>query len=146
MKPRIVYPISPGGTEIKPPPMHRSPRRGTRSPSPARAKTIVPPPQPVVEPQSDIQRLVVALEALRQGKGSESRVEDVKTVPELPKLEIKDSEKELMPLIAGDWLALVSPSMRDLSANATQWWSEVLAASNEYYATWLAASPIDRIS
>ena len=72
IKPRIVYPISPGGTEIKPPPMHGSPRRGTRSPSPVRAKTIVPPPQPVVEPQSDIQRLVVALEALRQGKGSES--------------------------------------------------------------------------
>ena len=51
-----------------------------------------------------------------------------------------------MPLIAGDWLALISPSMRDLSANATQWWSEGLAVSNEYYATWLAASPIDRVS
>ena len=36
--------------------------------------------------------------------------------------------------------------MRDLSANATQWWSEGLAVSNEYYATWLAASPIDRVS
>ena len=149
-RPRIVYPISPGGTEIKPPPQPRTPnKRSTKaSPSPPRIRDdrrgdTDEPPQ-----QSEVQRLTAAIEGaiIRSSRGSEPRVEDVKSIPELPKLEVKDNEKDLTPLIAGDWLALVGPSMRDLSATASTWWSEVTQVSQEYYGQWLSSTPIDRIS
>ena len=148
-KPRIVYPISPGGTEIRPPPPQPSPKRTTRSsPSPSRAKasTVIAPKSSA--PENDLQRLTAVLEgAFRANRGgdSEGKVEDVKAVPELPKLEIKDSEREITPLIAGDWLALIGPSLRDLSAHASQWWQESLGASQAYYAKWLESTPIERL-
>ena len=77
-------------------------------------------------------------------ESTQNRVEDVKTIPELPKLEVKDHEKELMPLIAGDWVTVIGPSLRDLSAQASQWWSEALSAP-DYYAKWLASGPVDRL-
>ena len=138
VRPRIVYPISPGGTEIRPPPVQCSPKKAARStPSPPKPK----PP----EPASDIQKLTAALETAFKSRVSENRVEDVKTIPELPKLEVKDHEKELMPLIAGDWLTVIGPSLRDLSAQASQWWSEALSTAQDYYAKWLASGPVDRL-
>ena len=88
-------------------------------------------------PESDLQRLTAVLEgAFRANRGGdpEGKVEDVKAVPELPKLEIKDSEREIAPLISGDWLALIGPSLRDLSAHDSQWWQQSLGASQAYYA------------
>ena len=51
----------------------------------------------------------------------------------------------MTPLIAGDWLALIGPSLRDLSAHATQWWAEVQEAAQGYYSKWLESSPIGRL-
>ena len=151
VKPRIVYPISPGGTEIKPPPGPRpppskSPKRAAKaSPSPPRPRAPAYPTE-VPESVSDLQKLTAVLEgAFKANRSGDSRVEDVKAVPDLPRLEIKDNEKELTPLIAGDWLAVISPSLRDLSAHASQWWQEVQDAAHTYYGKWLESSPIDRL-
>ena len=70
------------------------------------------------------------------------RVEDVKNIGELPKLEVKETERELTPLIAGDWVALIGPSLRDLSAHASDWWAESLsAAQNIIQSGWI----VDRL-
>ena len=149
IKPRIVYPFSPGGTEIRPPPPQRSPKRIARnSPSPPR-----PPPGTAshhepnqVEPSSEMRQLAVMLGgAIKGSRGGDNWVEDVKAIPELPKLEIKDSERELSPLIAGDWVTVIGPSLRDLSSNATQWWDEVISASKEFYDKWLTVGPMERL-
>ena len=51
-----------------------------------------------------------------------------------------------MPLIAADWLALMGPSLRDSSAQATSsWWVEVVGAGQSYNATWLESSPVGRL-
>ena len=90
--------------------------------------------------------MTAALEgAFKASRAGDSRVEDVKAVLDLPRLEIKENEKELTPLIAGDWLAVISPSLRDLSAHASEWWQEVQEAAQSYYARWLESSPIDRL-
>ena len=149
VKPRIVYPYSPGRkTEIRPPPLRGSPKRNARtSPSPPRS----PPPPPysqdrnTQEPRSEVQQLAEMIgEVIKNAKGSDNKVEDVKTIPELPKLEIKDSERELSPLIAGDWVTVIGPSLRDLSSNATQWWDEVIRVSKEFYDKWLTVGPMER--
>ena len=69
----------------------------------------------------------------------------MKTVPDLPKLEIREQDKELMSVIAGDWLAMIGPSLRDLSSQATAWWAEVVQTSQAYYHRWLESGPIDRL-
>ena len=131
------HPMSPGGTEIKPPPLPKhSPKRATRStPSPTRTKQASLSGSAVADsPESDISKLASVLEnAFRSGKSTDSRVEDVKAIAELPQLEIKDHERELTPAIAGDWLALIGPSLKDLSAHASVWWKEVLDAAQHYY-------------
>ena len=51
---------------------------------------------------------------------------------ELTKLpEIK--EGELGSLVVGDWIALISPTMRDLSGSSSKWWDAVLRATTEAY-------------
>ena len=154
VRPRIVYPFSPGGTEIKPPPLPRSsPKRSYRSsPSPPRSPpgvTVVKdpaPPEGAMSSGSEIRQLANMLgEAIRGSRGSEGRVEDVKAIPELPKLEIKESERELSPLIAGDWITMIGPSLRDLSASATAWWSEVLEVTQSFYERWIGLGPMERL-
>ena len=91
--------MSPGGTEIKPPPPRTSPKRSYRAAtSPPRGKA-----NPTTsEPESDLQKLANVIEgAFKAQRVGEGKIEDVKTVPELPKLDIKEHEKELTPLIAG---------------------------------------------
>ena len=100
---------------------------------------------PKASPTTDLQRLTEVLEGVFKGKSGDNKVEDVKMVPELPRLDMKDNERELMPLIAGDWLATIGPSLRDLSAHATDWWSEVLETAQHYYARWLESGPVERL-
>ena len=148
IRPRVIYPQSPGGTEIRPPPIQKSPKKPRTTPSPTRPKASESPnpKPPPPEPQNDIQRLTAVLEGVfRKDRSGDSKVEDVNTIPELPKLDIKDHEKELTPLIAGDWLTVIGPSLRDLSAQASTWWSEVVATAQAYYNKWLAKGPVDRL-
>ena len=154
IRPRIVYPYSPGGTEIKPPPLPRnSPKRTYRSsPSPPRS----PPgltsakdsalPEGTTSSGSELKQIADMLgEAIKGSRAHENRVEDVKAIPELPKLEIKDGERDLSPLIAGDWITMIGPSLKDLSANATAWWCEVLSVTQSFYQQWLSLGPMERL-
>ncbi|CAE7311080.1 GIP [Symbiodinium natans] len=211
-KPRIVYPLSPGGTEIKPPPggpphspIPDAQGQGTVLkqvpypwPAPGGAlwgsSPLTAPPglseeirmgqecsgsaQPGPEYKSSggdplIQGLgssgdVPANQGSRSGdqvsKGlewffdsmkkaltsygdGEVRAEEVKTsLAELPKLVINEADKDLSPLLAGDWLTLSGPTMRDLSATSVQWWDQVLQAATDYYQAWLRATPDELVS
>ena len=91
------------------------------------------------------QLAVLLEEATKSGRSGKAKVEDVKTVPELPKLEIKENERDLSPLIAGDWVTIIGPSLRDLSSNATQWWDEVVGVSKQFYDRWLTVGPMERL-
>ncbi|CAE7656123.1 GIP, partial [Symbiodinium sp. CCMP2592] len=151
--PTIVYPISPGGTEIRPPPIAAAPK----SPDVKAPQPVVSPPYPW--PASNLPRTLPTLTAPPEvpnemrgtsvrvegdsftndcsgGLGSaggssegreglewfynglkrvfatyggdhDGRAEEVKTsTAELQKLVINDGDKEVSPLLAGDWLTL----------------------------------------
>eukprot|EP00435_Cladocopium_sp_Y103_P069412 s890_g33.t1 len=69
--------------------------------------------------------------------------ESIRTV-ELAKLpEIK--EGEMGSLVVGDWIALISPTMRDLSVSSSKWWDAVLRAATEAYSEWLRAEPLQKL-
>ncbi|CAE7035083.1 unnamed protein product [Symbiodinium sp. CCMP2592] len=75
------------------------------------------------------------------------RAEDVRvSVSELPKLEIKEHERDLAPLLWGDWLAMISPAMKDISSTSSIWWSQVVDAATSYYQHWLMCDPVARLS
>ncbi|OLQ13313.1 Copia protein [Symbiodinium microadriaticum] len=75
------------------------------------------------------------------------RAEDVRvSVSELPKLEIKEHERDLAPLLSGDWLAMISPAMKDISSTRSIWWSQVVDAATSYYQHWLMCDPVARLS
>ena len=77
-----------------------------------------------------------------EGKAEEDKASQV----ELPKLVVSEQDKEISPLIAGDWLTLAGPVMRDLSANSSEWWSQVTSTASEHYQKWLQATPVERLS
>ena len=75
--------------------------------------------------------------------GSEGREEGVRSIelPPLPGL----AEGELGPLAAGDWLALITPMMKDLSGTSAQWWDGVMEESTRVYEQWLQSEPLTRL-
>ena len=63
---------------------------------------------------------------------------------ELPVLpELRDGE--LGSLVLGDWIQLISPTMRDLSATSWRWWEEVVQLAMAAYREWLRAEPVQRL-
>ena len=62
-------------------------------------------------------------------------------LPPLPELR----EGELGSLVLGDWIQLISPTMRDLSATSWKWWEEVLQLAMTAYREWLRAEPVQRL-
>ena len=61
-------------------------------------------------------------------------------LPSLPALGTDQS-----PLLFGDWLTLVKPSMYDLSQGSRQWWDQVVREVEDLYNQWLQASPLQRL-
>ena len=45
----------------------------------------------------------------------------------------------------GDWLALISPIMKDLSASSTGWWESIVSEAADNYEKWLNAEPLTKI-
>ena len=71
--------------------------------------------------------------------------EAVRTV-ELPELQdLATAEQDMGPLLAGDWMMMISPFMSDLSSSSSAWWQEVLRVANECYQRWLNADPLERL-
>ena len=54
-------------------------------------------------------------------------------------------EGELGSLVLGDWIQLISPTMRDLSATSWRWWEEVMQGAMMAYREWLRAEPVQRL-
>ena len=78
-----------------------------------------------------------------KGGDAEGKAEEVKASQvELPKLVVSEQDKEISPLIAGDWLTVT----RDLSANGSERWSQVTSTASEHYRKWLKATPAERLS
>ena len=48
-------------------------------------------------------------------------------------------------LVLGDWIQLISPTMRDLSATSWRWWEEVVQLAMAAYREWLRAEPVQRL-
>ena len=69
--------------------------------------------------------------------------ESIRTVdlPALPELK----EGELGSLVVGDWLQMVTPTMRDLSSVSAQWWEQVTNRAMTANQTWLKAEPVQRL-
>eukprot|EP00913_Durusdinium_trenchii_P005353 g4994.t1 len=54
-------------------------------------------------------------------------------------------EGDLGSLILGDWIQLVTPTMKDLSATSWKWWEDVLNFAMVAYREWLQAEPVQRL-
>ncbi|CAK9071724.1 unnamed protein product [Durusdinium trenchii] len=63
---------------------------------------------------------------------------------ELPPLQ-ELREGELGSLVLGDWIQLISPTMRDLSTTSWRWWEEVMQGAMMAYREWLRAEPVQRL-
>ena len=83
------------------------------------------------------------LRQLGTGASDGSWGEAIRSVelPPLPELR----EGELGSLVLGDWIQLISPAMRDLSATSWKWWEEVLQLAMTAYREWLRAEPVQRL-
>ena len=51
---------------------------------------------------------------------------------ELPTL-VELTETEVGPLVAGDWLVIVTPFMRDISSSSSAWWDQVMRTAEDAY-------------
>ena len=59
--------------------------------------------------------------------------------------DLATAEQDMGPLLAGDWMMMISPFMSDLSSSSSAWWQEVLRVANECYQRWLNADPLERL-
>ena len=73
-----------------------------------------------------------------QGAGESIRTVDL---PPLPAIK----EGELGGVVIGDWLALISPVMKDLSVSSGAWWDAVVTEAQTTYNTWLHSEPLQRL-
>ena len=70
--------------------------------------------------------------------GENIRMVDLPTLTDL-------KEGDLGSLILGDWIQLVTPTMKDLSTNSWMWWDEVMRSAMEAYQEWLKAEPVQKL-
>ena len=59
--------------------------------------------------------------------------------------ELPDLPADSSPLQFGDWLHLITPIMKDISAAAGWWWETTLREAKGYYEEWRKSSPLQRI-
>ena len=127
IKPRIVYPCSPGGTEIRPP-------AGT------------PPKTPLTG--SPVQDTAVAggSSASTRGRGAGERdrfTPGDKVWWSIPKLGEPDGQAAIK---AGDWFTQLEVIMGDLSAGSGEWWQATVKCAREAYDRWASASALERLA
>ena len=113
------YPMSPGGTSIRPPPG--------------------PPP---LTPR-DGQGLGDGYGERGMGNQSERPEEPAKYIYELPKLGAADIRTSAVA--CGNWMAQIRQVFMGISPSSATWWMSVERASNQQYQRWLVADPVDRL-
>ena len=59
--------------------------------------------------------------------------------------ELPDLPSDSSPLQFGDWLHLITPIMKDISASAGWWWESTLREAKRFYEEWRRSSPLQRI-
>ena len=103
--------------------------------------------QPTSSTVDPLSVLVQGMAQLQQAMaGDKSKPEAVKpgvTGSELAKL---PEMGETAALDVGDWLHALGGPMGDLSDTSSQWWQEVMATLERYYAGFLAASAVQKVS
>ena len=79
---------------------------------------------------------------MSEGEGRDG-VETVRNgAPDLPMLAEWSSTEG--PIAMGDWLTLLEPAVADLSETAEEWWQELTAAVQHWYAHHMTLSPLER--
>ena len=113
------YPVSPGGTVIRPPP----------GPPPDS-------PRPIVGESGNL--------GMSRGVTQWDRPEEpAKYIHELPKLPPADLSTSAVA--CGNWVAQVRQIFFGLSPSAVVWWSSVEKSAGQQYQRWLTADPVDRL-
>ena len=59
--------------------------------------------------------------------------------------ELPDLPADSSPLQFGDWLHLITPIMKDISASAAWWWESTLREAKGFYEDWRRSSPLQKI-
>ena len=126
------YPVSPGGTVIRPPP--GPPPLSPRSNS----SQNVGPGSAGLE---SFGLVPVSSEPVRADVRPE---EPAKYISEIPKLVQADLASSAV--VCGNWLAQVRQVMVGLSPSATVWWQGVEGPASRAYQKWLVANPLGRLS
>ena len=76
---------------------------------------------------------VMAQNTGHDSQGGGTRVE----LPPLP--------TNLNPMDLGDWLTLIGPVLRDISAQSSKWWELTVKQANVFYDLWRTSSPVQRV-
>ena len=170
---RLLYPISPGGTVIRPPPppQHQVPDQWTGSWETLGPKAwgAYPPPPPIpaalrttgiAGQQASIGERSSWMESGFRGSSGEASgnkdsgldpppgigekpEEPTKTTLELPKLDKYNPATSA--IVAGDWLIALTPVITSLSASAWVFWEDCVSTARLFYARWLSSSPLERL-
>ena len=61
------------------------------------------------------------------------------------KMELPALPQETTPMDLGDWLTLITPSMKDMANNASFWWECTLAEATRFYEQWRQSTPLQRV-
>ena len=127
VKPCIVYPCSPGGTEIRPP--VGTPPRTPLTSSPVQDSASAGAPSAAV-------LALVGRERDRFTPGD-------KVWWSVPKLGEPDGQAAIK---AGDWFTQLEVIMGDLSAGSGEWWAATVKCAREAYDRWAGATALERLA
>ena len=123
------YPVSPGGTVIRPPP--NPPNAWTRAPT-------------LVQGAPGLGGLGFTSTPEKGVSGDARPEEPAKYISELPKLTSADLASSAV--VCGNWLAQVRQIFQGLSPTADVWFTAVELAASQGYNKWLTADPLGRLA
>ena len=133
------YPVSPGGTVIRPPPVpppRTAPSQGLMGDGAGQYGGAPVLGRPFYD-YGDVGRFP-------SGSAHEARPEEpAKYISELPKL--NQTELSQSAVTCGNWLAQVRQVLVGLSPSATVWWQGVEQPATRAYQRWLVADPLGRL-
>ena len=61
------------------------------------------------------------------------------------RIELPPLPTNLNPMDLGDWLTLISPLLRDISAQSARWWELTVQQAQMFYEQWRSSSPVQRV-
>ena len=132
-RPKIVYPHTPGGTEIRPPagPAPDSPPQGPPA----------PPAPPSHTPHPEVTAVPAPPCPGREVGGRDRFTPGDRVWWSVPELGEPDKDAAVK---AGDWLVQIKVIMSDLSAGSGEWWQMLVDEAKAAYEKWSSAPAIER--